>query len=947
MIRMQLAVLALVSAFLAGPLPLPRAPAPAPAADRAQSHAITWDQHSLRIDGRPTFLWSGEFHYWRQPDPAAWLDVMQKLKAAGFNTVSIYFDWGYHSPAPGVYDFTGVRDVDRVLATAAQVGLYVIARPGPYINAEADGGGFPAWLAREKVVPRTNDPAYVAFATEWLSHVDPIIARHQLSNGTGTVVLYQVENEFHNDSAQAEAYMQALEDRAHADGITVPTNTNETGWAFGNGAVQVPGAVDEYPLGFNCSNPATWPRGVPTLRRDDAARPLMVFEYGSGAFDPWGGAGYASCAQLTSASYENVFYKDALAQGVTGINFYMAAGGTSWGWLPTTRVYSSYDYGAPVGESRQLTDKYDQMKREAYLVGAVPALTTSDLVGRGTLATDPAVHQYVRADAATGTQLYFLRHTDATSTAVDAVHIAVQTADGSYPSVPQGPGTAIVLDGRDSKVLVADHDLRAAHLVYSTSELMTEAAGATDTALLYGPSGQAGETVLRYGAQPAVRVLAGSVTSTWDPARGDLRLNYTHGGMARVSVSQGGRTLLLLIADTQTSARSWLDATSAGPVLTTGPYLVRTAATRDETLALTGDTDAATALEVFAPRSVRRVTWNGREVEVRRTASGSLAGRLPGPEEVSLPALTGWRFQAESPEASPSFDDSSWIAAAGASLDEDLYGFHHGDVWYRGHFTATGAETGVTLDGEGGAPGIFSAWLNGALLGTLPSGSHALTFPAGALRAGQDNVISVLVMNMGHEECRPPCGPFFNARGLRSAAVQGSTTALSWRLQGNAGGESASSPRGPLNTGGLFGERSGWYLPGFDARGWKGAALPDSWAARGVPAGIGWYRTTFSLRVPRGTDAPLGLRIQDDPSRRYRAQIFLNGWMVGIYANDLGPQHVFSLPLGLVNTRGTNTIAIAVWGEDAASGGLGQVSLVPTGVLTRSDSRVTVTFDRD
>ena len=46
------------------------------------------------------YLWSGEFHYFRLPSPA-WLDIFQKMKAAGFNAVSLYFDWGYHSPRPG------------------------------------------------------------------------------------------------------------------------------------------------------------------------------------------------------------------------------------------------------------------------------------------------------------------------------------------------------------------------------------------------------------------------------------------------------------------------------------------------------------------------------------------------------------------------------------------------------------------------------------------------------------------------------------------------------------------------------------------------------------------------------------------------------------------------------------------------------------------------------
>jgi beta-galactosidase GanA len=65
------------------------------------------------------------------------------MKAAGFNTTSIYFSWGYHSPREGDYDFTGIRDMDRVLDEAAKAGIYVIARPGPYINAEVDSGGFP------------------------------------------------------------------------------------------------------------------------------------------------------------------------------------------------------------------------------------------------------------------------------------------------------------------------------------------------------------------------------------------------------------------------------------------------------------------------------------------------------------------------------------------------------------------------------------------------------------------------------------------------------------------------------------------------------------------------------------------------------------------------------------------------------------------------------------
>jgi beta-galactosidase GanA len=104
-----------------------------------------------------------------------------------------------------VYDFTGVRDVNRLLNIASQVGIYVIARPGPYINAETDSGGFPAWLDIQQGRARSSARDYTAAYHEWLAHIDPIIARHQLTNGTGTVILYQVESSTRSTCRPARA----------------------------------------------------------------------------------------------------------------------------------------------------------------------------------------------------------------------------------------------------------------------------------------------------------------------------------------------------------------------------------------------------------------------------------------------------------------------------------------------------------------------------------------------------------------------------------------------------------------------------------------------------------------------------------------------------------------------------------------------------------------------
>ena len=1053
----------------------------------AASHTVSYDHYSFIIDGRRTYLWSGEFHYFRLPSPDLWRDIFQKMKAAGFNAVSLYFDWDYHSPRPGVYDFTGVRDVDKLLDMAQQAGLYVIVRPAPYINAEVDSGGLPGWLTTKAENNRSADPRFLQFAYQWMTQIDRHIARHQLTNGTGSVIAYQIENEYYNGSAAGRTYMQDLENKARADGITVPLTGNNNGtFNSGTGELNVDGP-DSYPQGFNCSNPSRW-NGVPDISYDHPAdKPLYSPEFQGGAFDPWGGPGYDKCAQLINDQFANVFYKQNIAVGATAQSFYMTYGGTNWGWLGIPENYTSYDYGAAIRETRQLDPKYYEDKLIGYFTQAVTPLTKTDLINTQP-PDNPAIIDTGRINPDTGTQFHVLRHADSTSTSVDRTHIAIDfnakpipeitytyddtdpalnytgawshvanqsytggdykntesfsntagdsmsvsftgtavrwigsqtnnhgladvyldgvkqatvdcsgnanqavlfsktglssgthtlkiVVDGThtsgstdnyvsidaidvptapqttptYPVVPQQPGTAITLDGRDSHIIVANYKLGASQLQYSTSEIMTDATIAgRDIAVLYGDSGSDGETVLHYGSKPHVHVSGGSVTTNWDAQRGDLRLDYQHTGLIRVTVTPSGqRPLLLLIADKPTAETFWRQDTAAGPVVVRGTHLLRTAASSagGRQLALTGDNGTDPSFEVFS--SASRVTWNGRPVRTTPTPSGSRVGSIPVAAPVRLPALTHWRHQEESPEASPGFDDSGWQVADKTTTNSitpvqslpilyaDDYGFHTGNVWYRGHFQATGNETGVHLVSDsGGGAQAFSAWINGQFLGSSTTGSADFAFPAGSLHQGSDNVISVLTVNMGHEEDYNSTNANKTARGLTTAALIGSPgTAVTWRIQGNLGGENIQDPvRGPLAYGGLFGERTGWDLPGYPDAGWTPVTLP----ATDTRAGVSWYRTTVSLHLPPGQDTSIGVTFADNPSRRYRALLYVNGWQLGDYVNYLGPEHSFPIPNGILRTDGANTIAIAVWNLDSSTGGLGQVSLTNYGSYASS-----------
>jgi beta-galactosidase GanA len=535
-----------------------------------------------------------------------------------------------------------------------------------------------------------------------------------------------------------------------------------------------------------------------------------------------------------------------------------------------------------------------------------------------------------------------------------AVHLSLMV-DGSRISVPQRSGAALTVNGRQSKLLVANYTFGEQKLLYSTSELMTSATiGGRDVLVLYGDGESAGETVLRINGSRTARVLEGAadIEHTSD----QLRLNYVHAGLSRVWVTGGARPLLILIADRKATERIWRQETSQGPVLVIGSHLLRTAAIRRGALVLTGDGDSDGAAEILAP-PVTTVTWNGAAVKTRQTdkGDGGIAVSLPTPSAISLPKLDGWRRRDEAPEIAKEFDDRAWRVAdltksasttkpvSNPVLLADDYGFHTGHTWYRGHFAGTGGAVpaGLRLRVQsGGTAGAFTVWLNGHFLGTAQHNEEAaFGFPANLIERG-DNVVSVLTVNMGHEEDYQSKGENRTGRGIVFATPLGTPpTAVSWRIQGRRGGEGATDAvRGPYNEGGLFGEREGWLASDGHDPHWTPASLP---AGDRTP-GVTWFRTDVTLALPKDEDTSVGIQIQDPPNRHYRAVLFVNGWQMGNYVSDMGPQHTFPIPNGVLRPQGNNSIVIAVWKVDPSEGGLGEVSLInygsyKSGLVMRGD----------
>ena len=176
----------------------------------------------LLIDDVPTIVLCASLFPFRVPREQ-WAERLHAVKNLGYNAIDAYVPWNFHEVAPGEFSFEDGRDVDHFLTLAAKTGLLVLARPGPYICSEYDGGALPAWLGTiDGLRIRQNEPLYLAHVKEWFDQILPILSAHQVHNG-GAVALVQIENELDFFACDdPHGYMTALKAMTDEHDITVP-----------------------------------------------------------------------------------------------------------------------------------------------------------------------------------------------------------------------------------------------------------------------------------------------------------------------------------------------------------------------------------------------------------------------------------------------------------------------------------------------------------------------------------------------------------------------------------------------------------------------------------------------------------------------------------------------------------------------------------------------------
>ncbi|MGW7636573.1 glycoside hydrolase family 35 protein [Streptomyces decoyicus] len=308
------------------------------------------------LDGEPFRILSGAFHYFRT-HPKDWRDRLLRMRAMGLNTVETYVAWNFHQPSEEKADFTGWRDVASFVRTADEVGLKVIVRPGPYICAEWDFGGLPAWLLKDKDAPlRRSDPAYERAVDAWFAELLPRFVDLQATRG-GPIIAMQVENEY-GSYDDDHAHLEHLRDTMRAQGV-------DSLLFCSNGATQEALNAGSLPDLLSTVNFAGDPTGpFAELRKFQPDKPLFCTEFWDGWFDHWGEQHHTTDPAQTAADVEK------LLEAGASINFYMAVGGSNFGWFAGANLsdsgyqptVTSYDYDSPISESGELTEKFHKVR---------------------------------------------------------------------------------------------------------------------------------------------------------------------------------------------------------------------------------------------------------------------------------------------------------------------------------------------------------------------------------------------------------------------------------------------------------------------------------------------------------------------------------------------------------------------------------------------------------
>jgi len=313
---------------------------------------VVIENGKIIIDNKAEQIISGAIHYFRVL-PELWEDRLLKAKQCGLNTIETYMCWNLHEPQEGKFNFDGLLNFEKFIKTAEKLGLWVIVRPGPYICSEWDNGGLPSWLmAKEGLRLRCMNKVYLAALEPFINEILTRLKKLQYTEN-GPVIALQVENEygsFGNDHEYIRHVRQIFLDK----GITVPLFTSD---GPADHLIQG-GTIPELTMTLNFGSDPTGAFAIGRKYRPEG--PDFCMEFYDGWFDHWGEEHHERSFDDTADTLDQMLKMGA------NVNFYMFHGGTNFNFWNGANyadnklqpTVTSYDFGAPLNECGDPTEKY-------------------------------------------------------------------------------------------------------------------------------------------------------------------------------------------------------------------------------------------------------------------------------------------------------------------------------------------------------------------------------------------------------------------------------------------------------------------------------------------------------------------------------------------------------------------------------------------------------------
>ncbi len=788
---------------------------------------ITFDNRSFLIRGMRVFLTSGSIHYTRVPKEL-WRDRLLRAKTAGFNTIMTYVSWNAHEPEMGQFDFSDNKDLSAFLELCRKLRLYVVVRLGPYSCAEWDLGGFPAWLAVGKGVRlRTDDPEYLKYVDKWFEKLLPIVARQQIHKG-GSVIMVQLENEYKGGwGTDEDTYLAHLRKKALEMGIEVPM----------------------YYSGLHHSHD---PAGDKPLQRTGNS-PWFSTEFWPGWYTLFG-----ELPQKDIDRYDRATRK-VIALGGAGYSYYMLHGGTNWGYTSNDEISTSYDFGAPIGESGTLRKSYFRFKKSAIF-----ASTFGHLLTRGTtdekgfkVSSGKLEHYLCRTPRG---NIVFL---DNPSGEPVSTRIEVE---GHTPVPMVKPLT--LLPGEILPVMVDIPLGGGVTISHCAANILTIRRMRHRTFIfLYGRENEPGEVVFQL--KGALRLISGVESYIIDATGRTLIVSFDFPGeweKKDFAFACGLNNVQVVAMNEKLAGRTWFGRWMTGSAVVAGPHYVHEMTQDDKLVKITADfkgDEKACFIYTGEPmppelgKSTKLIAFHADEANL------CLNGKLSTfPDPPGIPRLGGWKIASAVHEADPNFDDSVWPLSDDPKDMGAMPGAHRTFYgWYRCSFeTPEEGEAKIEFPFAGDTIYVF---VNGRLVGKADEkGPQTVSVP---LKKGK-NLLAVLARHSGRDKLYS----FSGVAGLKVA------TGIHGPVKLTRDSESQVL-KGWRYRAGLCGEEKGWFRPEGQS-GVKWNALSDAKRAE-VPT---FFASGFSYKPSAGFSEVLRLKTKG----LSRGVLWLNGRVIGQYVPD-------------------------------------------------------------